>query len=93
MKHINFMRIRLQFLFLAFCVVLQVAGQDIEAFVPQGYSLIPPAPEAAALMGYVETPVSPFTGQPAINLPLYTLRQGALELPVSVKTQKMSLPN
>lgn len=32
------------------------AGQEMEAFVPQGYSLIPPAPKVAALVSYIETP-------------------------------------
>lgn len=39
------------------CFPLSSAGQEMDAFVPQGYSLIPPAPEAAALMSYIETPV------------------------------------
>lgn len=56
MKHFDFMRIKLFLLIMALCVLMPAAGQDIEAFVPQGYSLIPPAPEAAALMSYVETP-------------------------------------
>ncbi len=38
------------------CFPLSSVGQEMEAFVPQGYSLIPPATEAAAQMSYIETP-------------------------------------
>ena len=57
MKYFDFMRIKLFLLIMALCILMPAAGQEMEAFVPQGYSLIPPAPEAAALMSYIETPV------------------------------------
>ena len=38
----------------------------------------------SSLMKYIELPVSPFTGQPNVNLPIYTIRQGSIEVPVSV---------
>ena len=44
-------------LFYICCFAVHAYGQEMEAYVPQGYSLIPPAPEAAALMSYIETPV------------------------------------
>ena len=53
-------------------------------YAPQGYSVIPPSPEVASLMKHNEYPVSYFTGQPQINLPIYVVRQGQLEVPISI---------
>lgn len=55
-----------------------------EDYSPQGYSAIPPPPEAASLMRYVDFPVSLFTGQPAVTLPVYVVREGSLELPITL---------
>lgn len=46
-----------------------------DMYAPQGYSVIPPSPEVASLMKHNEYPVSYFTGQPQINLPIYVVRQ------------------
>ncbi len=43
-----------------------------------------PAPNAAALGKYGDIPVSTFTGTPNISIPLYTLKEGPLELPISL---------
>ncbi|HPI00070.1 MAG TPA: hypothetical protein PK772_07065, partial [Chitinophagaceae bacterium] len=43
-----------------------------------------PSPNAAALGKYADYPVSYFTGVPAINIPLYTLKDGAATLPISL---------
>jgi len=57
---------------------------------PQGdyatnkYSIIPPAPEVASLMKYIDVPVSHFTGQPQIEIPLYTITEGSLSVPISL---------
>lgn len=59
-------------------------GQDISSFTPHDYSIIPPSPEVSALMKYIDIPVSPFTGQPDITLPLYTVKEGSLEVPISI---------
>ena len=42
------------------------------------------APSAASLMTYTDYPVSYMTGQPDISIPLYTIRSGSLELPVTI---------
>lgn len=60
------------------------SGQDISSFTPRDYSIIPPSPEVSALMKYIDIPVSPFTGQPDITLPLYTVKAGSLEVPISI---------
>jgi len=46
--------------------------------------VILPAPNAAALGKYVDIPVSHFTGIPNINIPIYTVQEGPLSLPVSL---------
>lgn len=46
-----------------------------DMYAPQGYSVISPSPEVASLMKHNEYPVSYFTGQPQINLPIYVVRQ------------------
>lgn len=35
-------------------------------YATKKYSIIPPAPEVASLMKYIDVPVSHFTGQPQI---------------------------
>ncbi|WP_281335984.1 RHS repeat domain-containing protein [Flavobacterium eburneipallidum] len=54
-----------------------------------GYSqnlpkIIQPTPEAANLSKYAEIPVSLFTGKSQVEFPLYTLKCGNLELPISL---------
>ncbi len=43
-----------------------------------------PSPSAGSLGKYGEVPVSYFTGVPNIAIPIHTLREGSLSLPVSV---------
>ena len=47
-------------------------------------NILPPAPEAAALGKYIETPVSLYTGVPQINVPLTEVQQGSIAVPVSL---------
>ncbi|WP_336963007.1 hypothetical protein [Chryseobacterium contaminans] len=42
------------------------------------------SPNAAALFRYSETPVSLYTGVPDINIPLYTIKEGDIEMPISI---------
>ncbi|MGG5211110.1 hypothetical protein ACQWU4_19485 [Chryseobacterium sp. MIQD13] len=42
------------------------------------------SPDAAALFRYTEIPVSLYTGIPEISIPLYTIKEGDIELPVSI---------
>lgn len=43
-----------------------------------------PAPNAAALGKYGDIPVSYFTGVPNVSIPIYTVQDGALSLPISL---------
>lgn len=42
------------------------------------------SPNAAALFRYAETPVSLYTGVPDISIPLYTIKEGDIEVPISI---------
>lgn len=43
-----------------------------------------PAPNAAALGKYSDIPVSYFTGVPSISIPIYTVQEGPLSVPVAL---------
>lgn len=51
---------------------------------PTGFTMIPPSPELQPLMNSVDIPVSLFHGIPDITLPLYTIKQGTLQIPISI---------
>lgn len=46
--------------------------------------VIPPSPEAASLGKYAQTPVGFYTGVPKIDIPLWTLTEGDISVPVSL---------
>jgi len=46
--------------------------------------IVPPAPNAAALAQYADIPISKYTGVPNISIPIYTIKTGGYELPISV---------
>jgi len=46
--------------------------------------VIPPSPNVANQMKFVETPVSLFTGTPQISIPIYTIQEGNYSLPISL---------
>ena len=52
--------------------------------VEQVGNTILPTPTAAALGAYVDMPVGYHTGVPQIGVPIHTLREGPLEVPVSL---------
>ncbi|GAA3596724.1 RHS repeat domain-containing protein [Flavivirga amylovorans] len=47
-------------------------------------TIIPPSPNAASLAQYGEIPVSNYTGVPNISIPLYNIKSGDIELPISL---------
>ncbi len=49
-----------------------------------GLPSIPPSPEAAAFAKYGQYPVDKNTGVVKIDIPLYTIKSGELELPISI---------
>jgi YD repeat-containing protein len=62
--------------FLAFSVFAQNS--------PGLKSFTPPGPTASALGKFGETPISLYTGVPSISVPLYSVKSGDLELPISL---------
>ena len=52
--------------------------------VHQALNVIPPSPTAAALGKYGDIPVGNYTGVPNILIPLYTIRSGDIELPITL---------
>ena len=65
---------------IALCSVM-ASGQTEHATVPQ---VIPPSPTVRGLCKYGEIPVDYSTGIPDITIPLYTLKCGSLELPITL---------
>lgn len=47
-------------------------------------NIIPPSPDISALGKYTEFPMTYSSGVPVINIPLYKLKSGELEVPVSL---------
>ena len=46
--------------------------------------IVPPSPEAAALGTFTEVPVSHYTGLPNISVPIYTIQQGGVSIPINL---------
>jgi len=46
--------------------------------------IVPPTPEAAALSNFTDVPVSHYTGVPNISVPIYTIKQNGIEIPISL---------
>ncbi len=46
--------------------------------------VIPPSPTAIQFQRFGDYPVSHFTGVPQISIPIYTIKEGEIELPISI---------
>jgi YD repeat-containing protein len=46
--------------------------------------VIPPSPEASSLGKFGDIPVSLYTGIPQINIPIYTIQENGIEIPISL---------
>lgn len=80
-KHINIMkRISLIFIYSCFLSVLGWAQPNNEYLG----NVVMPAPNAASLGKYGDIPVSYYTGVPNISIPIHTLEEGNLTLPISL---------
>ena len=51
---------------------------------PELKNVVPPSPNVASLGKYGDIPVSLYTGIPSISIPLYDIKNGDLNLPVSI---------
>ncbi|AWX43280.1 hypothetical protein HME9304_00267 [Flagellimonas maritima] len=46
--------------------------------------ITPPSPEATALAKFTEIPVSHYTGVPSISIPIHTIQQNGISIPISL---------
>lgn len=74
---------------LALCCSFQIAyGDDTQFnYMPTDYSILPPPPEVASLIEHNEIAVSYNSGRPDISFTLFSIKSGALELPVVLSYQ------
>lgn len=75
-----------RFYFLLCLTLLELSAYSQATQLPQtsDLSVIPPAPEAASLIRFVEYPVSYCTGVPEISVPLYTVKSREISFLVSL---------
>jgi hypothetical protein len=68
---------------LLFLPFTQVVAQQYTtaAFQP---SVVPPSPDAAALMKFTDIPVSTYTGTADISVPIYTIKAKGLTVPIDI---------
>lgn len=77
------MKKNLLVIFIAFLILtIQQASSQINDAAPQ--VSIPPAPEAASLGKYIDVPVDYYNGLAQVSVPLYTLKERDIELPISI---------
>ena len=69
---------------MALCNISIRAEEQYGDYATRKYSVIPPSPEVASLIKYIDVPVSHFTGQPQIEIPIYTITEGSLSVPISL---------
>ena len=61
-----------------------IYANNSEDYTATQYTQIPPSPEVANLSNFSDISVSPFTGQPNIEIPIYTIQEGGLSIPISL---------
>jgi hypothetical protein len=74
--------------FLISCCFLIIScfGQNANTFVPK-VNNIPSSPEAALLGRFGDIPVGYYTGTADISIPLYTVNEGELQIPIVLRYQ------
>ncbi|TAM97329.1 MAG: hypothetical protein EPN39_11530, partial [Chitinophagaceae bacterium] len=50
-------------------------------------TIIPPSPNAASMEQYIETPVGLYTGTPKISIPIWNIKVGNINLPITLDYQ------
>lgn len=78
-------RFKRQYLLVCLLLLLFPGVIAIAQHKPDTLSVGMYPPEAASLMTYTDYPVSYMTGTPDISIPLYTIKSGTLELPLTLK--------
>ncbi len=57
------------------------------SYAPRDYSIIAPSPEVASAIKAIDVPIDYFKGIPDISLPIYTIKEGALSVPIVIQYQ------
>jgi hypothetical protein len=65
-------------------MLLALLSFGFTAFAQQLPKVIPPSPNAASLGQYGAVPVNNYTGVPNISIPLYTIKSGEIEVPITI---------
>jgi hypothetical protein len=79
------MRMKRVIAFLVACFVLQCGIAQQQSFSAlQQRTVVTPSPDAAAFGKYGNIPVSTYTGVPNINIPLYSISNRDINIPVSL---------
>jgi len=81
MQHLNWKNL-LVCLISTYCFQLQAQDETFQH--PSTTTVTPPSPTASALGRYAEVPVNLHSGIPEISIPLYTITQGDLTIPVKL---------
>ncbi len=71
----------LSILFISFLPIEIFAQQNYDIKIPE---VIPPSPNAMALGRYGDHPVSLSTGVPEISIPIFTIQQADITIPISI---------
>ena len=66
--------------------VIDSFGQNSSTAIysPKDYSIVPAAPTVTSFMEFKDFPVDYFHGVPQISFPVYTLKVGAIEVPLTI---------
>ena len=75
---------KLASLILLITSVVLMHADEVPGTYIRDYSIIPPSPEVSALLEYAAPDVDYCSGQPIITVPIYTVKEGTLSLPISL---------
>jgi len=68
-----------------FLLLIAVLSINLSGFAQTDLpTIIPPSPEAISLAKFTEIPVSYYTGIPNISIPIYTIQEKELNIPISL---------
>ncbi|WP_163406897.1 RHS repeat protein [Flavobacterium ajazii] len=67
-----------------FFLLINSAGFSQSSTITNLPNIAPPSPNAAALAQYADIPVSNYTGVPNISVPLFSVKSGKIELPITL---------
>ncbi|MDE6207670.1 MAG: hypothetical protein K2M55_07660 [Muribaculaceae bacterium] len=65
-------------------LIATVSSYADDGIAPRDYSIVPPSPEVASLMDFKDYPVDYYHGIPSITFPIYTIKSGAIEMPITI---------